>query len=68
MGKKKESAATRQSHRANSNPALRRKPRPSVTQLNERRERMLCMIDRIAFLFIGAAIMYVLVHLAAMFL
>lgn len=38
MRSKKESAATRQSHRANSNPAMRRKPRPSVSQLERSRE------------------------------
>lgn len=65
MKKQKESAATRQSHRAHSKPALRRKPRPSVAQLNERRERMLCVIDHLACAFVGAAIMYVLMHLAA---
>ncbi|GEM_PF-6976278 len=68
MKRKIESAPNRQVTRAHGNPALRRKPRPSVSQLEERRERTLRVIDRIACAFIGAAIMYILAHLAAMFL
>lgn len=50
-----ESAATRQSHRANS-PAQSRKPRPSVAQRIRRRESLLCVLS-----FIVCAVLIVLV-------
>lgn len=63
--KSKERAATVQSRRSKKNPALRRKQLPSVAQLEDRRDKMLYVIDCMGFMFLGAAITYVSLHVVA---